>query len=374
MLWARRIWLKLQGLFRRNRNSQHLDDEIQFHLDQQIAENLAAGMSPQDARCAAMRTFGNPTVLKEETRDTWGWLRLEQVALDLRYGLRMLVKNPGFTVVAVLTLALGIGANTAIFSLMNALMLRTLAVKNPAQLVLFGEGKWGGIQDEVPNRSWQLFSFLFYRRVQRDNSVFSDVMAISSMSSSPHGTIGESAETEEIDFQLVSGTYFSTLGVSPILGRSFTEDDDRTPGGSPAAVASYAWWKRRFGGDSSILGTKMTIGTIVYTVIGVAPQEFFGTTVGQSPDVWIPLSMEEVLPPGWKGLNDKMFQSLYIIARRKPDVSLEQAQTNINVLFKQAALEMAGPQPTKKQLDGIQHAFIKLTSAASGLSRLRAQF
>src|SRR5207248_9715092 len=122
MLWARRFWLKLQSLFRRKRNAQQLDDEIQFHLEQQILENIAAGMSREEARYAAMRTFGNPTCLKEETWDTWGWLWLEQIRQDLRYGLRMLSKNSGFTVVAALTLALGIGATTAIFSVIYGVL------------------------------------------------------------------------------------------------------------------------------------------------------------------------------------------------------------------------------------------------------------
>lgn len=125
---------------------------------------------------------------------------------DLKFGLRMLAKNPAFAAVAVLTLALGIGANTAIFSLMNAVLLRSLPVQNPSQLVLFGAGKWGGIMDEVPNRGWQLFSYPFYRQVQQTNNVFSDVTAMSSLPNQVHGTIGEASEAEAIDARLVSGT------------------------------------------------------------------------------------------------------------------------------------------------------------------------
>lgn len=136
MVWARRLRFRLQTLFRRNRIAQRLDVEIQFHLEQQIAENIATGMSREEARYAALRTFGNPTVLKEETRDTWGWLRLEQMGQDLRYAFRTLRKSGGFTATAILTLALGIGANTAIFQLLDAVRLRSLPVSTPQSLAL----------------------------------------------------------------------------------------------------------------------------------------------------------------------------------------------------------------------------------------------
>jgi len=364
----------IQQLFSRRRLYDELSEEIRAHLDEKIEELVARGMPRKEAVASARRELGNLTLLEEDSRAVWRWPSAEDFFMDIRYGLRTLARNPGFTAVAVLTLALGIGANTAIFSLMNAVLLRNLPVKNPSQLVLFGAGNWGGIMDEVPSRSWQLFSFPFYRDVQADKSVFTDVTALASMPNEVHGTIGESSESEAIQARLVSGTYFSTLGVHPILGRTFTEDDDRIPGSSPVAVASYAWWKRRFGGDPSIIGKKMSVGPTVYTVIGVAPAEFFGTTVGESPDVWIPLSMQELLPPGWKGLHDKLFQSLYIIARRKPGVRVAQAQANLNLRFQQFLHEIIGSQPTQKQLDDIQRAFIELTPGALGISRLRAQF
>ena len=293
---------------------------------------------------------------------------------DVRYGLRMLARSPGLTIVAVLSLALGIGANTAIFSLMDAVMLRALPVEEPGRLVLFGEGRWGGSTNDFPDSDWQLFSYPFYRQVEKQNQVFSGVAAIQSIPFRTHGTVESKGSIEEINGDLISGTYFSVLGVNPVLGRTITDADDQTPGGGSVAVASYSWWKRRFGRDPSVVGKKLTIGSTVYTVIGVAPPEFFGTTVGESPDLWIPLAMEKQISPGWNGLDDKFFQSLYVIARLRPGVRLEQASANVNLIYKQALRDYAGSQPSKKQLDDIQHARIELTSLATGLSQLRRQF
>ncbi|MGC2764755.1 MAG: ABC transporter permease [Candidatus Acidiferrum sp.] len=374
MSLLRNIASGLGLLFRREQVEHESDEELRSFLEMAVIEKMKEGLCPQEAARAVRLERGSLEVTREVVR-TAGWESfIETCWQDLRFGTRMLCKSPGFTVVAVLTLALGIGANVAIFNLMNAVLLRNLPVESPSQLVLFGAGRQGGVTNDLPNGSTQLFSYPFYRYVQRNNGVFSNVTAISSMSGEVHGTVSENTEVEAINAQLVAGTYFSLLGVHPILGRTLTDEDDRAPGSGPVAVASYAWWQRRFGGDTSIVDKKMTVDSTVYTIVGVTPRDFLGTTVGESPDVWIPLSMEEVLPPGWKGLDDELFQSLYIIARRRPGVSVEEAQANVNLLFKQVVREIAGSQPTKKQLDDIQHAVVALTPAAAGLSRLRVQF
>jgi len=370
----RNIVSGLRSLFQKKHVNRELDEELNGFLEMAAEEKMHQGNSREEALRAVRLERGSREVAREEVRSASWETLLETCWQDFRFAVRMLRKSPGFTAIAVLTLALGIGANTAIFSLMNTVLLKTLPVKDPSQLTLFGSGKWSGTIDDVPSRSWHLFSYPFYLQVQRDNSVFSDVTAISSMPSEVHGTIGEGSEAETILAQLVSGTYFSALGVSPILGRTFREEDDRVPGKSPVVVSSFAWWMRRFGGDPSIVGKKLRIGSTVYTVIRVSPNDFFGTTVGELPDVWVPLSMEELLPPGWAGLHDNLFQSLYIIGRRKPDVSVERAQANVNVIFKQAVRELLGPQPTKKQLDDTQHALVELSPADRGLSELRNQF
>ena len=224
----------------------------------------------------------------------------------------------------------------------------------------------------------QLFSYPFFQEFRQKNEVFSDVAAIDSILFGAHGRVTQVQRTlEKINEELVSGTYFNTLGVNAIVGRVLSAEDDHTHGRSTRLrVASYSWWQRqRFGKNPLAVGQ-----TNYYWIDGAAASsawrrlEFFGATVGQSPDVWIPLAMEKEISPGWNGLDEKLFQSLYIIGRRKPGYSIEQASANTNLLFKQILHEYVGPNPDQKQLDNIQHAQIQLTPAATGLFQLRNQF
>jgi predicted permease len=300
---------------------------------------------------------------------------MKSLLQDLRYSARMLWKNPGFTLIAALTLSLGIGANTAIFSLIDAVLLRMLPVREPERLALFGAGESQGITVSFPNGSTDLFSYPFYRDVRQRNQVFSDVAAIQSLPNNVYGIVsGAGSDPEMIGARLVSGSYFSVLGVEAVLGRAFTDADDQVPGGHPVAVASHAWWERRLGADPAAVGKTITIGSTVYTLIGVMPRDFFGTEVGESPDIWIPLAMEEQVPPGWKGRNNNLFQSLYLVARLKPGMRIEQAGVEANLIFKQSLQEYAGSQPSPERQRDLQQASIELTSAGRGLSQLRFQF
>jgi predicted permease len=299
---------------------------------------------------------------------------LEDLGRDLIYAVRQLLKSPGFTATAVLMLALGIGANTAIFSLLNAVLLRKLPLRQPEQLNFFGQAQASGSTSFLPHGSTQVFSYPFFRQFRHRNQAFSDVAAIQSFLVSSHGRISGAADLEKLKVELVSGSYFQTLGVNPILGRVFTDADDQPPGAHPIAIASYSWWQNRFPKDQSIVGKTIRIGSTVYTVIGVAPPGFFGMTVGQSPDLWIPLAMQKEISPDRYGLDQNLFQSLHVIARLKPGLNPKQAQANTDVLFRQILRGYLGPRPSKEELNDIQHARIELTPAATGRSELRKAF
>jgi len=288
----------------------------------------------------------------------------------------MLLKKPGFTAVAVLSLALGIGANTAIFSLLDAVLLKTLPVERPEQLVLFGKGESMGMTTGFPDGSTDLYSYPFYRQVQQQRTdVFSGVASLLSIPWNVHGFVNGGSDIEQLQVQLVSGSYFPVLGVNAGLGRVLTEADDQNAGAHPVAVVSYAWWQQRLAGNPSAVGQTITIDDTAYSIVGVAPRDFFGTTVGSAPDLWIPLAMEKRMPPThWDGRTNENFQDLFLIGRLKPGVTTEQANAAVNLLFKQSLQTRAGAQPTAQRLKELEAANIQLTPVSRGLSGLREQF
>lgn len=369
MVWARRAWLRLQTLFSRRRVAEQLDDELQFHLEQQIAENVAAGMSGEEARYAAIRSFGNTTTLKEETRDTWGWITLEQIAQDLRYGLRSLRKSPLFTVVAVLTLAFGIGANTAIFSLTDQVLLQLLPVKHPEQLVLVAErgirfgDSWGDNDISYP----------MYRDFRDGNQVFSGMFCRYPTSVS----LGYGDRTEQVAAELVSGSYFPVLGVTAVAGRTLTPDDDRVPSGHPVAMLSHSFWQSRFSSDPSIVGKQIAVNGYAFSVIGVAQAGFDGVELGYKSKVFIPMMMQAQMTPRSDRLEARGLSWVTAFGRLKPGVDIAQAKASLQPLMHNI-LEAEVQEPTLQHYSDYDRAqFLKnsvdLLPGSRGWSGLREQ-
>jgi predicted permease len=372
MSWPGELARKLAALWRRRRMSAELQEEMRLHLELLEQEEVDSGRAPDEARHASKRRFGNAGLWKEESLMTWGSDRLEQFVQDAAYGLRAMLRSPGVTLVGLLSLALGIGANTAIFSLIDALMLRRLPVKNPQELVIFGNGLNNGISDDFPNS--ELYSYPFYREMQKRNEVFTDVAAASSMLNLVHGTAAGRLTAEPMHVKLVSGSYFPTLGVQAFIGRMLSEEDDGVKDAHPVAVVNYAWWKRGLGGDRDVIGKKLTIGATVFTVVGVAPPEFFGHQLGESPDMWIPLAMQKEIPPGNDGYADSMAESLHLIARLRPGISAAQAGANVDVLFRQILRGLPNVPLTAENLAELETKRVELYSLARGFSQLRVQF
>jgi putative ABC transport system permease protein len=310
--------LRLRTLLKRDAVEHELSEELRFHLEQQVAENLAVGMSAEDARVAAFRTVGGMAQIAEDCRDARGMALLESLAQDFKYGLRQLRRAPGFTAVAVLTLALGIGANVAIFTVINALMLKSLPVEHPEQLVEVNQGS-----DDHDALTYPMF-----RQVVQQQDVFSGVCA-STLSEADLATGGA---RQLIFGVLVSGEYFSTIGVHAILGRTISNQDDER-GSENVALISFRLWQNQFASDPQVIGRKISLNKKTLVIVGVMPRGFFGTEIGQQVDFALPLHALQVLEPSSSDVfENRQNYWLGVMARLKPGVTLEQARARLRTL------------------------------------------
>jgi putative ABC transport system permease protein len=306
------------ALFRRSELDRELDEELRFHLEREVEQNIRRGMSPEGARRTAMVSFGGVEQIKEECRDVRGVRFLEDLWQDLRYSLRMLVKHPSFTVVAVITLALGIGANTAIFSVVYHVVLKPLPFHEPEQLVWV----WGeqAARKQAPHTP---ADFLDY---QRRNQSFAQMAAYRNMSFA----LGSTGQPERVDGRIVSANYFALLGVAPRLGRSFAPEDGQA-GAARLVLLSHSYWQQRFGGEANVVGQSLTLSGEPATIVGVMPPDF------REPGVYLWTNPRQIVPDFVTSSRDDMTSVrrnpyLSVLARLKPGVTLPQAQADMDAI------------------------------------------
>lgn len=327
MYWLKLIYTRLYGLLHSDRIEQEMEEEVRFHIRMRTRENIEQGMMPDEAELEAQRRFGNVGVIKDLGRDIKGGGFMETLLQDIRFGLRMLIKKPGFTFVAVLTLGLGIGANAAIFSLVNTVLLRPLPIARPEQVVTLNFG--------VPGRGvFPLLGYPEYTDYRDRNQTLAGLAAcgMAPVSLSSNGI------TERIFGLYVTGNYFSLLGVGASLGRVIGPEDDLTLGGHPVVMLSYQCWQKRFGADPQIIGQSVFIGGRNYTVIGVTPPEFRGTELALTPELWFPMMMKPGLELGSGPLKGRT-SPVSTIGRLKEGVSWAQAESDLTLIAAQLGRE-----------------------------------
>ena len=310
------MWL--YNLLHRRRLEQELDDEFQFHLEQQIETGIAQGLTPADARSEAIKALDRIQLRKEECRDMWALNFIDNLTQDLRYAVRVLRKSPAFTTVAVLSLALGIGANTAIFSVMDVLLLRPLPVKEPARLELV----------RLVGRGYS-FSYPMFELIRDRNRAYSETFAWASVKlQTPSGS-----DMQLVPAAFASGEYFAGLGVAPVLGRVFGQEDDKPASGrnGPAAVISDGFWSARYGRSPAAIGQALVLNGVATSIIGVMPAGFFGAEVGTAPDVWVPLNLQRQLEDP-NCISSPSCWYLAVMGRLKPGISEPTAAANLRAI------------------------------------------
>ena len=341
------------NLLRSNRVSRDIQREMDFHMAERADDLMANGMSEPDARREARRRFGNPSVQRERTRDTDVLTWLESLGADVRYALRALRASPGFAIVAILSLGLGIGANTAIFSLINAVVLRTLPVERPDELmqVTMGGRERGSV---FTNPNWE--------QIRDRQDVFSGVFGYAPT----QFNLTAGGEIRSANGTWVSGDYFSTLGVRPVLGRLLARADD-VRGCPPVAVLGYGFWQSEYGGSRAVIGKTISLDRTQHTIIGVADPSFFGVNVGESAQVYIPLCLRP-------GLDSRTNWFVRIMGRRKPGLAPQQVAARIAVIAPAVYEATVPPRWGVAEKAEFLKNGLSVVAAANGLSPIRRQY
>ena len=316
----------LPSIFRRRSLYNELAEEMREHLEERTEQFEREGMSRKQAERAARRAFGNPTLLEERSREVWQWPTFESIWTDVRYALRQLSKSPAFTITVILSLILGLGANTTIFTFVNAMLFLppSVADANRVVEVLLRNGKASGIESHMP------LSYPAYTLLRDHNHTLSGLAAFDGdprpVSWSDHG------QGQQVFGQLVSGNFFSVAGVEPVLGRAFPTDEDRIGASHPAILISYSFWQRHLAADSAVIGRVLKLNGISFTIIGVTPPSFTSVLIGSRPDFWASLAMTPALTRDPEQLTSEGSFWLLGLGRLKPEATKAQAQADLSVL------------------------------------------
>jgi predicted permease len=322
MKFLKLIFTRLYALFYQDRVERDMEDEIRFHIQMRTKQYIEQGLTPEAAARAAAQRFGNISRIKESCREFKGAGLLETLAQDLRFGIRLLIKKPTFAIVAILSLALGIGANTAIFSLISTILLRPLPFANPEQVVSVFP-----VSEKNPS-AMSVFSYPDYRDFRNMNQALAGlaVYRFAPISLSKDGN------NERVWSYLVSGNYFDLLGVKPIYGRAFAPEEDRKPNANPVVVMSYGCWQRRFGGAADVIGKNIILNGHNFTVIGIAPKDFKGTELIFTPEFWLPSMMQSWIEPNNSNLEGRGDGQWLAVGRLKPDLNITKAEAELNLI------------------------------------------
>ncbi len=359
--------IQLFNWFRRRFLERGLDRELEYHFDRRLADLTSSGIPETEARRRVAIELGLAQV-REEVRDIWLTRWFRDFLYDLRFSARSFLRSPGFTAATLLSLALGIGATTAIYSLVDQVILHALPVRDPGRLVLVD---WNGDQVGGGFGSWNLMSYPICRDLQQQTRFFDGVLCRAEIDLN----LSAGGDPKPVGGEIVSGSYFSVLGIGPALGRVIDESDDAVPGASPVVVLSNDFWQAEFGGATDIIGHKLLINQHPMTIVGVAAAAFHGVDVGAVPALWIPASMYAEAIPGAEDLLRRPTFWMQVLARLRPDVTPAQAQAGLQPWFKtwlqENMLRPGFPMISADRRRGYLASTLRITSAPQGHSPLR---